>query len=115
MTTEQQPSKKSSTGLDENLAGLLTYVLGFITGIIFLVIEKDSKFVKFHAWQSIITFGALFVLSIVLGILPVIKHLVFLMPLVNLVLWILLMYKAYQGEMYKLPMIGDLAEKQTNK
>ena len=115
MGTEQQPSKKSSTGLDENLAGLLTYVLGFITGIIFLVIEKDSKFVKFHAWQSIITFGGLMVLSIVLGFIPVVRIFSGILSLVGLVCWILLMYKAFQGEMYKLPMIGDLAEKQANK
>jgi len=115
MTTEQQPSKKSSTGLDENLAGLLTYVLGWVTGIIFLVIEKDSKFVKFHAWQSIIVSGGLMVLSIVLGFIPVIRWFSGILSLVGLVLWILLMYKAFQGEMYKLPMVGDLAEKQVNK
>ena len=56
---------KSSTGLDENVAGLLCYVATWITGIIFFVIEKDSKFVKFHAMQSIITFAAINVLMII--------------------------------------------------
>jgi uncharacterized membrane protein len=115
MGTEQQPSKKSSTGLDENLAGLLTYVAGWLTGIIFLVIEKDSKFVKYHAWQSIITFGGLTVITVVVGFIPVVRIFSGLLSLVGLVAWVLLMYKAFQGEMYKLPMIGDLAEKQVNK
>jgi hypothetical protein len=61
---------KSSTGLDENIAGLLCYVAGWVTGIIFLVIEKDSKTVKFHAWQSIFTFGGLTIISIALGFIP---------------------------------------------
>jgi uncharacterized membrane protein len=112
MGNEQQPTKKSSTGLDENLAGLLCYVAGWLTGIIFLVIEKDSKFVKFHAWQSIITFGGLTVLTIVVGFIPVIRIFSGILSLVGLVCWVLLMYKAFQGEMYKLPMIGDMAEKQ---
>ena len=95
---------KSSTGLEENIAGLLCYVLTWITGLVFLLIEKDSKFVKFHAMQSIITFVAVLILcwipflNIVVGILA-------------LILWILLMVKAYQGVKYKLPVIGDLAEK----
>jgi uncharacterized membrane protein len=95
---------KSSTGMDENIAGLLCYVAGWITGLIFFLIEKDSKFVKFHAMQSIITFVAVVILcwipfvNIIVGILA-------------LVLWILLMVKAYQGVKYKLPVIGDLAEK----
>jgi len=115
MGTEQQPSKKSSTGLDENIAGLLTYALGWLTGIIFLVIEKDSKFVKFHAWQSIITFGGLMVITIVVGFIPVIRIFSGILSLVSLVCWVLLIYKAYQGEMFKLPVIGDMAEKQVNK
>ena len=104
---------KSSTGLDENVAGLLSYLLGFITGLIFFLIEKDSKFVKFHAMQSIVTFGGLMVISIVLSFIPFIQCFApFIVPLVGLVLWILLMVKAYQGERFKLPVIGDFAEKQ---
>ncbi|ANM31573.1 membrane protein [Acidobacteria bacterium Mor1] len=104
---------KSSTGLDENVAGLLSYLLGFITGLIFFLIEKDSKFVKFHAMQSIVAFGSLMVLSIVLNFVPFIGCLItMVLPLVGLVLWILLMVKAYQGERFKLPVIGDFAEKQ---
>lgn len=95
---------KSSTGMEENVAGLLCYVAGWITGLIFFLIEKDSKFVKFHAMQSIITFVAI----IILAWIPIINWVV---GILALVLWILLMVKAYQGEKFKLPVIGDLAEK----
>lgn len=95
---------KSSTGLEDNIAALLSYVLTWITGLIFFLIEKDSKFVKFHAMQSIITFVAVFILSWI-------PFLNILVGILALVLWILLMIKAYQGEKFKLPVIGDLAEK----
>lgn len=102
---------KTSTGLTENVAGLLCYLLGFITGIIFILIEKENKFVRFHAMQSIIAFGALFVLQILLGLLPLIWMLGSLVGLAGVGLWIFMMYKAFQGEKFKLPIIGDLAEK----
>lgn len=104
---------KTSTGLEENVAGLLCYLLGFITGILFFVLEKENTFVRFHAMQSIITFGAIFVLSFILGFIPIIGWiLALLLPFVALILWIILMVKAYQGQRYKLPIVGDIAEKQ---
>jgi len=103
---------KTSTGLDENVAGLLCYVLGWITGLIFFLIEKNNKFVRFHALQSIIVFGVITVASIVLGWIPFIGWVLnTLIWLIALVLWIILMIKAYQGEKFKLPWAGDLAEK----
>lgn len=110
---------KTSSGLQANVAGLLCYLLGAITGIIFYLIEKDNKFVRFHAMQSIVVFGALLVLNIVISFLmPMLGPLaVFAIPLaallglLGLVLWILLMVKAYQGELFKLPIAGDIAEK----
>jgi uncharacterized membrane protein len=107
---------KTSIGMQANVAALLSYLAGFITGIIFYVIEKDNKFVRFHAMQSIIAFGALFVLNMVLAFIPFIGWV--LMPIVSivsLILWILLMVKAYQGESFKLPIAGDMAEKQVSK
>lgn len=103
---------KTSTGIEPNVAALLSYLLGFITGIIFYLIEKENKFVRFHAMQSIIVFGFLFVLGIVLSFMFFIR--LYLMPLlwlVELVLWIVMMIKAYQGEYFKLPIVGDIAEK----
>jgi uncharacterized membrane protein len=105
----------SSTGMSENLGALLSYVLGFITGIIFFVIEKESKFVKFHAMQSILVSVALMVLSFVLGFIPIIGWIaLILLGPISLVLWIILMVKAYKHVWYKLPVVGDIAEKQAD-
>jgi uncharacterized membrane protein len=103
---------KTSTGMNQNVAGLLCYLAGWITGLIFFLIEKENRFVRFHAMQSIITFGSLTVLFMVLGFIPILGWM--LMPvlaILQLILWIVLMVKAYQGQLFKLPMIGDLAEK----
>jgi uncharacterized membrane protein len=103
---------KSSTGLEENIAALLSYVVGWVTGLIFFLIEKDNKFVKFHAMQSIITFGGLMVISWILTMIPVIGWVIgTILGILAFVLWIVLMVKAYKGEKFKLPVIGDLAEK----
>ncbi|MBA7624734.1 hypothetical protein ES703_32146 [subsurface metagenome] len=104
--------EKSSTGLDENVAGLLCYVLGWISGLVFVLIEQKSKFVRFHAIQSIYVFGVLTVASIILGWIPFIGA-VFagLIWLFGVVLWIVLMIKAYQGTKFKVRWAGDFAEK----
>lgn len=98
---------KTGTGLDPNVAGLLCYLLHWVTGIIFLILEKDDKFVRFHAVQSIITFGLIFIIYIIFFWVP----LFWILWLLSFILWVVLMYKAYHGEKYKLPIIGDLAEK----
>ncbi len=96
--------------------GAAAYLLGFITGIIFLVLEKQSKFVRFHAMQSTILFGGIFVANIVLGFIPILGWLVgLLLSFVSFILWIVCMWKAFQGEMYKVPFVGDLAEQQLAK
>jgi uncharacterized membrane protein len=112
-------TEKSSTGLDANLAAMLCYAIGWVTGLIFFVIEKDSRFVKFHAMQSIIVSLALTVISWVLFSIPFVGFLMLfispLMFLAFLILWILLMVKAYNGEKFKLPFAGDIAEQQAAK
>ena len=112
---ENNKTTKTSLGIEENIAGLLCYVLGFITGIVFLVLEKDNKFVRFHAMQSLATFVALYAISIVVGMIPFIGILSILINILGLILWLLLMYKAFEGERFKLPVVGDFAEKQINK
>ena len=103
---------KTSSGVQPNVAALLSYTLGFITGLIFYLIEKENKFVRFHAMQSMVTFGFLFVLGIFLGILPVIGWVIIpFLWIGELVLWILLMIKAYQGERFALPIAGEIATK----
>lgn len=114
MQVQNQVQNKSSTGLDENVAALLSYAVGFITGIIFFVIEKDSRYVKFHAMQSILLFGALFVVNIILGFIPIIGWILgILIGPLTFILWIVMMLLAYQGKLTKLPIIGDIAEKQS--
>jgi uncharacterized membrane protein len=105
-----EKNEGSSTGLEENVAGFLCYLFGFITGIIFLILEKRSRFVKFHAMQSTITFLGLFVISLILSLIPIINLLVFPLWILILVLWLLLMIKALQGKRYALPIVGKMAE-----
>ena len=112
--------EKTSTGLEANIAGLLCYVLGWVSGLVFILIEKENKFVRFHAIQSIVVFGALTVVSIVLSLFSAIPWVGVIFGIVNwiigllaLVLWIVLMIKAYQGTMYKLPWAGNFAEERT--
>lgn len=123
-------SKTSELGLEENVEGALCYLLGFVTGIILYVLEEDNEFVRFHAVQSTIVFGGIFIASFILGtvvsgmagsmflvssmaagalagFLSIISTLIWLL---GVILWLLLMFKAYKGERYKLPIAGDLAE-----
>ncbi|MGA2916524.1 MAG: DUF4870 domain-containing protein [Sedimentisphaerales bacterium] len=122
---EQKDLGKTSTGMQANIAGLLCYVLLWITGLVFFLIEKENKFVRFHAAQSIVVFGGLTVLQIAIGIFSgvlAVIHLGFLFALlypliglVGLILWIILMIKAYQGELFRLPIAADFADKMINK
>jgi len=89
--------EKSSTGLDENVAGFLCYLFGFITGIVFLVVEKKSSFVKYHATLSTITFLSLFVISIIIGMILNIGFLVYPIWILSIILWLILMVLALLG------------------
>ena len=110
---------KTQIGLEENLTGALAYVLGFVSGIFFLLTEKENRFVRFHAMQSTVLTGGYFVFNFVIGFVPVVNvlWLVISVPLglALLILWFYLMYQAYQGKEYKLPVVGDIAEKQLGK
>ncbi|MFC4778327.1 DUF4870 domain-containing protein [Paenibacillus sp. GCM10023252] len=114
-----QPSlvpDRSSTGLDPKIAGLLCYLGSFITGIIFLALEKNSSFVKFHAMQSIAASVALIVINLLLGFIPVIGPVIaFILSPVAFVLWIYLMLTALQGKWFKLPILGEWAHQQASK
>ena len=115
-TARPSPSTTGAMGISENVAGLLCYIAGFISGLIFLVIApyNQNKFVRFHAFQAIFTHVGLILLSTLLTIVTHGFGLV-LFPLIGigtLVLWIYLMVTAYQGKMVKLPVVGDMAAKQ---
>jgi len=136
-TSNQPPVAvaKSSTGLDENIAALLSYVLGWITGLIFMLLEKESRFVRFHAVQALIlgiiglvfSFGSWIVwlvIAIIASMLPDVLGML-VMAVVGLVMlvivlaifvgWVIGMVKAYQGQYFKLPLIGNFAEKFSQK
>lgn len=118
VATAMAPAASTQSGLSENVAGLLCYVLGWITGLIFYFIDK-RPFVRFHAAQSIVVFGGLTVIRIVLAMLFVPTGLagfsmgfglLALVSLLGFVLWILLMVKAYQGEKFRIPLAADLVD-----
>ena len=128
-------TSKSSTGLDENIAALLAYIFGWVSGLIFFLIEKDSKLVRFHAMQSILLNVLIIVLGIALwivtfvlvliasqladimgtlvGLIGFLIWLVFALAVV--VAWILCLVRAYQRKFFKLPVIGNFAESIVNK
>ena len=113
----------AQSGLSENTAALLSYVLGWITGLIFFLIDS-RPFVRFHAAQSLVTFGGLHIIRIVLGAvfgfgwwyyggwanLGIGALLLGALGVISLVLWIVCMVRAYQGVRFKVPIAGDIAE-----
>lgn len=103
---------KTSSGLDENFAGALTYALGWITGVGFLLTEPANKFVRFHALQSVIVFGGLSLAWFIAMSIPILGWLIafVVIPPLSAALWLLLMFKAYQGARFKVPFAGDVAD-----
>jgi uncharacterized membrane protein len=126
-------AEKTSLNLEENIASVLCYVLVWVTGIIFFFLEKENKTVRFHAMQSILTFLPLTILSSIFSWIgspkwtgsvgpygaygwdpgiPALLWLSWIISIITFILWLFLMYKAYQGEKFKVPIVGDIAEKQ---
>ncbi|MCL1885964.1 MAG: hypothetical protein FWF98_04325 [Dehalococcoidia bacterium] len=115
--------EKTSSGLQENIAGLLCYFFGFIAGVIFLVIEKDNKTVRFHALQSIllevaacVLWIAILILTLILGAISGALAFIGIILYATLgigffIVWILLLIRTYQGTLWKLPVIGNMAAK----
>ncbi|MCL2378522.1 MAG: DUF4870 domain-containing protein [Defluviitaleaceae bacterium] len=117
---------KSVFGLNENIAAALSYLLGPISGIIMLVLERESKFVRFHALQSTLWFLFMWIIFWVVGIITSVPFIGFIIGIaVWPVMWIwrlvfissrlLLMFKAAVGSEFKLPFVGDVAWNQANK
>ena len=107
----------SSTGLAPNVAAALSYLFGIVTGVIFFVLEKDNRFVRFHAMQSIVVSAAFIIFSIVLSIFSMIPILGWILGalagmvvgIIALILWLVLMFKAFQGEEWEVPVLGKYA------
>jgi uncharacterized membrane protein len=111
----QLHTEKTSTGLDANLAAALSYLLGFVSGAVFLVLEKENRFVRFHALQSVLAFGGVTLLWVLLNAVPILGFVVGVLIIIpaSAIIWLLLMFKAYQGEEFKLPVVGPIAEERS--
>jgi uncharacterized membrane protein len=106
-------SSRTALGTDENVAAALSYILGWISGVAVLLLEHENRFVRFHAMQSTIVFGVLSVAWFVcVAVIPILGWIIsfIVIPPLSAVLWLVLMFKAYQGERYKVPVVGDIAE-----
>jgi uncharacterized membrane protein len=123
-------TSKSSTGLDENVAALLSYVFGWISGLIFFLIEKDSRLVRFHAMQSLLLSASISILMMILWFIATVLAIVFsqisgllgslvyllsmlviaVLSIGGLIAWVMCLIKAYNKEYYHLPVIGKYAE-----
>lgn len=117
------PNKRSfssSNDSNRNLVAALSYLLGFITGIVILFVEKDDKFIRFHAMQSILVFGGLFIVNLIVGlVLEPIRFIGVLSSAINtlltmvaIIVWAVSMVKAFQGQIFKWPIVGRIAESQ---
>jgi uncharacterized membrane protein len=114
-------SEPTSTGVDPRLAALLCYAAWWVSGLVFLIIEQQHREVRFHAAQSLVLFGGLSLVIAVLsfgsvamlmvsgGAFEAARMLVYLVWLAAVVIWLVLMYRAYNGETWRVPLAGDLA------
>lgn len=111
-SAKQNTNSSSAFGLPVNTAASLCYVLGWASGLVFLMAEKENAKVRFHAMQSLFFFGGLTVLSFV----PVIGWLLsFPLAIVGFIVWLMSIYRAYNGEDFELPVVGKMAKKQLKK
>jgi uncharacterized membrane protein len=108
------PLPRSSLGLDANLVAVLAYAGLFVTGIALLVVEKESRFVRFHAMQSTLAFLVLAVLTAAINVVPLVGQLFTVMVVwpASVLLWGVLMLQAFRGRWWKLPLLGDIADQQ---
>lgn len=116
-------TESTSTGVDPRLSSLLCYAAWWVSGLIFLIIEQQHHTVRFHAAQSLVLFGGLSVLIALLSVASIAmlmisggafqaaRMLVYLVWLGAVVIWLLLMYRTYNGETWRVPLAGDLAAK----
>lgn len=102
------PNKKIACGLDRNTAAALSYLGAWITGLIFFLLEKKDKFVRFHALQSTFTFGGLTILMMIPVVGWALSPLIWIL---GFILWLICIVKAYQGEEFLVPFVGQFVKK----
>ncbi len=108
--------EKTNLGLSENVEGALSYLFGPVSGLILLIIERENKFISFHALQSIIVFGALSIIGGILAWIPLINILLGgIFSLFTFLAAIVLMYMAFKGQTFRVPFVGDIVWRQINK
>ena len=110
-TGDVGPYETTSLGMRARTAGLLCYLFGWVTGLIFFLLERENRFVRFHAMQSILFFGILSILEGMFSYLPFFAPIGGAIGLVMFIGWFVMMVKAHRGQYYKLPLFGDLAER----
>jgi uncharacterized membrane protein len=107
-------TEKTASGFDQNVAAALCYSVGWLTGLLFLATEPQNRFVRFHAMQSIVVFGSACLAFVVCVTIPFLGWILSIFVFYgSAALWLVLMFKAYQGEHFKLPVAGDIAEERT--
>ncbi len=107
-------SSDTSMGMRQNVAVALSYAFGWLSGLIIFFVEKKNQLVRFHAMQSILLFGGAHVVVLILAQIPFVGVLAYLLDLAVFIGWLILLINAFQGRYFKLPVIGDYAEKFTN-
>ena len=108
------PYERTSMGRGARTAGWLSYLGGWVTGLIFLLLKREDRFVRFHAMQSLIFFGAMSIATTVFSYIPLLGFIGEGLAFVSFICWIVLMVAAARGRYYKLPIIGEYAEKWAN-
>lgn len=108
------------TATNEKMMGAIAYLGWWVTGLLLLLTQKENSYIRFHAMQSTVFFGGVTLLFVLFGIVPIIGWIIGILIspviwVISFVLWLVLMWKAYSGEKYKLPYFGALAEKQLAK
>jgi uncharacterized membrane protein len=109
----QESSDKTGTGLSPNVAAVLTYVLGWVSGLLFLLIERKNNFVRFHAAQSVLVFGPVTIAGILIGLIPVAGWMInTALAFFAFILWIELMVRASVGQTCTVPLASTIAKRQ---
>ena len=104
---------RSSLNMSENVAALIAYLFGWLSGLIIFIVEKESRFVRFHALQSLVFFGGMSLILGVLGRIPVVGWVLAIVGgILTFGFWIIGMTKAYRGELYRFPVVGDFVARQ---
>ena len=104
---------RSSLNMNENVAALIAYMFGWLSGLIIFLVEKESRFVRFHALQSLVFFGSMSLILGVLGRIPVVGWVFAIVGgIITFGFWIIGMINAYRGELYRFPIVGDFAARQ---